>query len=62
MEKVFVTVRGGCAYVVEDTVPSGYTVEIVDFDNIVAGQDFPSEEAREYCTKKGLHDPPALSS
>ena len=58
MTKIFVTVSGGCAYVIEDTVPQGFTVEIVDFDNIGAGDNFPSEEAREYCTKHGLYEAP----
>jgi hypothetical protein len=49
MSKIFVTVSGGCAYVIEDTVPRGLTVEIIDFDNIEAGDNFPSEAAREYC-------------
>jgi hypothetical protein len=54
MNKIFVTVSGGCAYVIEDTVPQGFTVEIIDFDNIEEGECFPSEEARDYCTKHGL--------
>ena len=36
----------------EDTVPKGFEVEIVDFDNIEAGDSFPSEEAREYCARE----------
>jgi hypothetical protein len=35
--KIFVTVTGGVAEVCEDTVPYGYEVEIIDFDNIKAG-------------------------
>jgi hypothetical protein len=58
MNKIFVTVSGGCAYVMEDTVPSGFEVEIVDFDDIEAGDSFPSREAREYCAKRGLYEPP----
>jgi hypothetical protein len=58
MNKIFVTVSGGCAYVIEDTVPQGFTVEIIDFDNIEAGDNFPSEEAREYCAKHDLYDAP----
>ena len=54
MKKIFVTVSGGCAYVMEDTVPQGFTVEVVDFDNIGAGDNFPSVEALEYCTKHDL--------
>ncbi len=37
MKKVFITVRGGCAYVMEDTLPPCYVVEVIDFDNIDAG-------------------------
>jgi hypothetical protein len=48
MKKIFVTVSGGCAYVMEDTVPQGFAVEIIDFDNIEAGDAFPSVEALEY--------------
>lgn len=60
MPKIFVTVVGGCAYVMEDTVPSGHEVEIIDFDNIEAGDNFPSREAREYCSKHDLYTPPQL--
>ncbi len=45
----------------EDTLPPGYVAEIIDFDNIDAGDDFPSEEARRYCMARGLIDSPALS-
>jgi hypothetical protein len=58
MNKIFVTVSGGCAYVQDDTVPPGFTVEIIDFDNIEAGDGFPSDEARMYCTKHDLYEPP----
>jgi hypothetical protein len=58
MSKIFVTVSGGCAYVMEDTVPQCCEVEIIDFDNIEAGDSFPSEEAREYCAKYDLYEPP----
>jgi len=57
VKKIFVTVTGGCAYVIEDTVPKGYEVEVVDFDNIEAGDAFPSREAREYCAKNNLFEP-----
>ena len=57
MNKIFVTVSGGCAYVMEDTVPPGFELEIIDFDNIKAGDSFPSNEAYEYCTKYNLHEP-----
>jgi len=58
MKKIFVTVSGGCAYVIEGTVPRGFAVEIIDFDNIESGEDFPSEEARQYCIKHGLYERP----
>lgn len=58
MKKIFVTVHGGCAYVMEDTVPRGFEVEIIDFDNIEAGDGFPSNEARDYCAAQGLCEPP----
>jgi hypothetical protein len=52
-KKIFVTVTGGIADVMEETVPEGYEVEVIDFDNINAGDDFPSEEAKEYSKSKG---------
>ena len=58
MKKIFVTVSGGCAYVMEDTVPEGFALEVIDFDNIDTGDGFPSNEAREYCIKKGLYEVP----
>lgn len=58
MNKIFVTVSGGCAHVMEDTVPGGFEVEVIDFDNIDAGDSFPSQEAREYCAKHDLYEPP----
>ena len=58
MKKIFVTVSGGCAYVLQDTVPRGVAVEFIDFDNIEAGDSFPSAEAREYCAKHDLYEPP----
>jgi hypothetical protein len=58
MNKIFVTVSGGCAYVIEDTVPQGFTVQVIDFDNIEAGDNFPSEDAHEYCTKHDLYEAP----
>lgn len=48
MKKIFVIVRGGVALVCEDTVPDGFEVEVIDFDNIAAGDDYPSEEAKAY--------------
>jgi hypothetical protein len=41
MKKTFVTVSGGCAYVIEDTVPQGFEVEIIDFDNIPSRRRVP---------------------
>jgi hypothetical protein len=58
MNKIFVTVSGGCAYVAEDTVPPGFVVEVVDFDNIGAGDSFPSVEAQEYYAQNNLLVPP----
>jgi hypothetical protein len=58
MNKIFVTVSGGCAYAVQATVPHGFEVEIIDFDNIGAGDSFPSDEAREYCTANNLYGLP----
>jgi hypothetical protein len=55
-QKIFVTVSGGVAYVMEDTVPNGFEVEIIDFDNINAGDSFPSLEAKEYCRKCDLFE------
>ena len=52
--KILVTVSGGVARVVDETVPRGYELEIIDFDNIKAGDRFPSREAYEYCTKNDL--------
>lgn len=34
MKPILVVVKGGVAEVVEDTVPNGVTVEIIDFDNL----------------------------
>ena len=57
MQKIFITVSGGVAHVMEDTVPQGYVAEIIDFDNIAAGDDFPSDEALQYCAEHGLYEP-----
>jgi hypothetical protein len=55
METILVVVRGGVAYVVEETVPIGIAVEIIDFDNLqdVADLNDPttpefSKTARDY--------------
>jgi hypothetical protein len=45
----------------DDTVPRGFSVEIIDFDNIGAGDSFPSEEARDYCTRHDLYEPRRVS-
>jgi hypothetical protein len=58
MKKIFVTVSGGCAYVMADTVPQGFVIEVIDFDNIKAGDNFLSHEAREYCAENNLYDFP----
>jgi len=57
VRKIFITVSGGVAEVMDDTIPPGYLAEVIDFDNIEAGDDFPSKEAREYCERNGLYDP-----
>jgi len=58
VKKIFITVSGGVAEVMDDTVPSGYLAEVIDFDNIEAGDDFPSKEARAYCERNRLYHPP----
>jgi hypothetical protein len=42
----------------ENTLPPGIVVEIIDFDDIEEGDDFPSKEARDYCAERGLYEPP----
>jgi hypothetical protein len=49
MNKILITVRGGRPYVINETVPKGYVVELVDYDNIEEGDSWPSVEARVYC-------------
>jgi hypothetical protein len=61
MKKIFVTVSGGCAYTMGDTVPEGYELEVIDFDNIEAGDDFPSVEAQKYCADHDLYVPTRIS-
>ena len=34
MKTIIVVVKGGVAYVDEETVPGGITVEVIDFDNL----------------------------
>lgn len=60
MKKILVTVYGGVAEVMEDTLPPGYVAEVIDFDNIGAGDDFPSEDARRYCEEYDLYQQPRL--
>jgi hypothetical protein len=50
LKKIFVIVSGGVAYPGEQTVPAGYEIEIIDFDDIKEGQDDRSEEAKSYCS------------
>ena len=52
--KIFVTVTGGVAYPFQETVPDGYEVEIIDYDNIREGSDGRSEEAKRFCLKNRL--------
>jgi hypothetical protein len=60
-KKILVTVSGGCAYVIDDTVPEGFEVEIVDFNNIEAGDSFPSIQALNYCLNHGLYQAPPMT-
>ena len=53
-EKIFVTVSGGVAYAVEESVPPGYELEIIDFDDIKEGEDNRSNEAKKFCLAHGL--------
>jgi len=55
--KIFITVSGGRPYVMEDTVPTGIVVELIDFDNIDEGAEFPSQNARKYCEQLGYERP-----
>jgi hypothetical protein len=51
--KIFVSVRGGVAEVAnEDAIPQNVAIEIVDFDSISQGDDYPSKESREYFAKQ----------
>jgi len=62
VKKIFVTVLGGVAEVLEETVPHGFEVEVIDFYNIEAGDSFPSREARRYCQKHRLYTAPRKPS
>ena len=56
MRNILVTVSGGVAEVVEETVPKGMTVEIIDFDNLRDEGDWPppklSKAAMDYVEKE----------
>ncbi len=39
----------------------GFAVEVIDFDNIEAGDSYPSGEAHEYCAKHDLYEPPSAA-
>ena len=52
--KIFIIVSGGVAYEVKDSVPRGYDVEIIDFDNIREGDDRRSQEAKAFSLAQGL--------
>ena len=58
MKKILVTVSGGCANVIEETVPEGFAVEIIDFDDIEAGDNFPSIQSLNYCLQNDLYRAP----
>jgi hypothetical protein len=58
VKKILVTVSGGCAEVIKDTVPEGFEVEIIDFDNIEAGDSFPSIQSLNYCLQHDLYRAP----
>jgi predicted DNA binding CopG/RHH family protein len=48
MKTILVVVRGGVAYVVEETVPKGIAVEIIDFDNLQDTQDLNDPTTPEF--------------
>ncbi len=54
-KKIFVTVSGGVAYSVDESVPSGYEIEIIDFDDIKEGDDGRSDEAKRFCLSLGIN-------
>ena len=54
MKKIFITVNGGVAEVCQDTVPEGFEVEIIDFDNLAVDDGmWISPEAKAYITSQG---------
>lgn len=48
MKTILVVVRGGVAYVVEETVPEGIAVEIIDFDNLQEVEDLNDPTTPEF--------------
>jgi hypothetical protein len=48
METILVVVRGGVAYVVEETVPMGIEVEVIDFDNLQELEDLNDPTTPEF--------------
>lgn len=52
--KIFVTVSGGVAYPFQETVPDGYEIEVIDYDDIREGSDHRSHEAKMFCTTHNL--------
>ncbi len=53
-KKIFVVVDRGIAEVVEDSVPEGYVVEVIDLDAIKLGDRYPSAEAAECVRRSDL--------
>jgi hypothetical protein len=53
-KKISITVSGGVAYSFEETVPDGYEIEIIDYDEIREGFDRRSEEAKLFCITQDL--------
>jgi|APFre7841882630_1041343.scaffolds.fasta_scaffold394107_1 hypothetical protein len=54
MKKIFVVVNGGVAYPVDESVPFGYELEVIDFDNIKEGDDRRSDAAKSFCLLHGI--------
>ena len=48
MKTILVVVRGGVAYVVEETVPKTIAVEIIDFDNLQDVEDLNDPTTPEF--------------
>ncbi|MGA9564099.1 MAG: hypothetical protein WBS19_01120 [Candidatus Korobacteraceae bacterium] len=51
--KIFVIVERGLAEVVQETVPFGCIVEVVDLDAIRLGDTYPSRQARQIVRSLG---------